>query len=107
MEPSRVNETLMNNMSIDKRLASMAEKLFTSSLSLEEKEAFIEEISGLRMSLIGVNKGIIKMNVQEEQQIDYLKTIEQQRENVYALQNQLQMALREKETTEEDLPPIL
>ena len=47
MEPSRVNETLMNNMSIDKRLAAMAEKLFTSSLSLEEKEQLAEALSSI------------------------------------------------------------
>lgn len=97
MEPKRINETLQSTVSVNKRLAALEEKCFASSMSQEEKEEFIEEMTVIRSGLLCIQKNIIKMCVPEEQQTDYLQTTNIYENNNFRDRNNLLNLLKNQE----------
>ena len=114
MEPNRINETLQSSASLNKRLAALEEKCFASSMSPEEKEEFISEMTVIRSGLLCVQKNIIKMCVPEEKQTDYLQTTTAYENNILRDRDYLLNLLKNQDESydkdalpEDELPPIL
>ena len=114
MDANKAEETLQLSVNIDHRIGALIDKVFVSSLSAEEKMDFIREWTIIREGIKDMNTNLIKMNIQEEKQTEYLTANNKMKENLVANSECLLNALsKQKEDTEEivksedSLPPIL
>ena len=111
---NRVEETLQLSVNIEHRIAALIDKVFVSSLSPEEKMDYIHECTLIREGIKEMNSNLIKMNIPEEKQMEYLGANNKMKENLLTNRDYLLSALskqkannEETNRNEDDLPPIL